>query len=182
VDAESTLGYALLGLLMQQPQSGYDLRKVFVATPMGIFSDSPGAIYPALGRLERHGWIAAGPAPRGGRRRRVYTPTSEGRTAFAEWVSQSPTREDVARQWDVVLLRFALMGGVLKPAVVEQLLARLEIVLDEHLAQLEAFHAGPGQEMPLLAQLAFESGIEGVRAQTRWVRRARQRAGNRRRR
>lgn len=182
MSAESTLGYALLGLVIQQPQSGYELRKVFVATPLGIFSDSPGAIYPALGRLERRGWIAAGPASRGGRRRRVFAPTPEGRSAFAEWVSQNPTREDVARQWEVVLLRFALMGGVVKPAVVEQLLARVETVLDEHLAELEAFHAGPGQKMPLLAQLAFESGVEGVRAQTRWVRRARQVAGPRRKR
>jgi DNA-binding PadR family transcriptional regulator len=181
VKAESTLGYALLGLVMQQPQSGYELRKIFVATPMGIFSDSPGAIYPALGRLERRGWIAAGPASRGGRRRRVFAPTPEGRSAFAEWVSQVPTGEEVARQWDVVVLRFALMGGVVKPAVVGQLLARLEILLDEYLAQLEAFQAA-GPEMPLLAQLAFESGVEGVRAQTRWVRRARQRAGNRRKR
>jgi DNA-binding PadR family transcriptional regulator len=166
---------------MQQPQSGYELRKIFVATPMGIFSDSPGAIYPALGRLERRGWIAAGPASRGGRRRRVFAPTPDGRSAFAEWVSQIPTRQEVARQWDVVVLRFALMGGVVKPAVVEQLLARLEVLLDEYLAQLEAFQAA-SPEMPLLAQLAFESGVEGVRAQTRWVRRARQRAGNRRKR
>ena len=50
----SLLGYALLGLLHQKPSSGYALRRVFATTPMGTFSDSPGAIYPALGRLERH--------------------------------------------------------------------------------------------------------------------------------
>jgi len=182
VSAESTLGYAILGLLTQEPRSGYDLRKVFVATPMGLFSDSPGAIYPALGRLERRGWIAAGPAPRGGRRRRVYAPTLDGRAALAEWVSQSPTRDDVARRWDVVMLRVALMSGVVKPAVIEQLLASAEMALKEHLATLEAFQSGVGQSMPVLAQLAFESGLEGVRAQARWIRRARQRAGVRRKR
>ena len=179
---ESTLGYALLGLLTQQPRSGYDLRKLFVATPMGLFSDSPGAIYPALGRLERRGWIAAAPAPRGGRRRRAYAPTPDGRAAFAVWVSQSPTRDDIARRWDVLMLRIALMGGVVKPAVVDQILAATEAALDEYLASLEAFHTGPGQEMPVLAQLAFESGIESVRARARWIRRARQRAGVRRKR
>ena len=179
---ESTLGYALLGLLTQEPRSGYDLRKVFVATPMGLFSDSPGAIYPALGRLERRGWIVAGPAPRGGRRRRVYSPTPEGRTAFTDWVSQSPTHDDVARRWDVLMLRIALMHGVVKPAAIEQILASTEAALKEHLATLEAFQDGPGRQMPVLAQLAFESGIEGVRAQARWIRRARQRPGARRKR
>src|SRR5258708_31023457 len=47
---ESLLGFAILGMLHARPQSGYDLRKAFVATPMRLFSDSPGAIYPALRR------------------------------------------------------------------------------------------------------------------------------------
>ena len=48
----TALEYALLGLLHQQPQSGYDLRKVFETTALGNYSGSPGAIYPALRRLE----------------------------------------------------------------------------------------------------------------------------------
>ncbi len=52
------LGYALLGLVRLRPRSGYDLRRVFESTPMAYFSSSPGAIYPALGRLERGGLIA----------------------------------------------------------------------------------------------------------------------------
>ena len=49
----SQLGYALLGLIHQQPLSGYDVKKIFASTPMAGFSDSPGAIYPALRRLEK---------------------------------------------------------------------------------------------------------------------------------
>jgi DNA-binding PadR family transcriptional regulator len=51
-----SLGYALLGLL-QKPSSGYDLRKVFSSTSMKTYSDSPGAIYPALRRLEHRGLV-----------------------------------------------------------------------------------------------------------------------------
>jgi len=47
----TVLGYALLGLLQQKAQSGYELRKVFAETAMGNYSSSPGAIYPALERL-----------------------------------------------------------------------------------------------------------------------------------
>src|SRR5258708_28775189 len=64
---ESLLGFAILGMLHARPQSGYDLRKAFVATPMRLFSDSPGAIYPALRRLRVRGWIqptAGGPSSR----------------------------------------------------------------------------------------------------------------------
>jgi len=51
------LGYALLGLIHQKPSSGYDLRKTFAETAMGNYSDSPGAIYPALERLESQGLV-----------------------------------------------------------------------------------------------------------------------------
>ena len=53
---DSLLGFALLGLIHQQPMSGYDLRKIFASTAMGSFSDSPGAIYPAR-RLEARGLV-----------------------------------------------------------------------------------------------------------------------------
>src|SRR3954462_14165168 len=52
-----SLGYALLGLLQQKPSSGYDLRKIFSSTSMKTYSDSPGAIYPALRRLEQEALI-----------------------------------------------------------------------------------------------------------------------------
>ena len=42
----TSLEYALLGLIHMQPQSGYDLRKIFETTPMGHYSSSPGAMAP----------------------------------------------------------------------------------------------------------------------------------------
>ena len=55
----TTLEYALLGLLHQGAMSGYDLRKIFESTAMGSYSGSPGAIYPALRRLEKQGLVAS---------------------------------------------------------------------------------------------------------------------------
>ena len=47
----SYLELAILGLARQKARSGYELRRVFATTPMGHFSDSPGAIYAAVRRL-----------------------------------------------------------------------------------------------------------------------------------
>jgi DNA-binding PadR family transcriptional regulator len=165
---ESTLAYALLGLLHGAPQSGYDLRKTFVATPMALFSDSPGAIYPALRRLLRRRWIAAAAPPRGGRRRRLFAPTEAGRKAFAEWLDRPPSREDVMRDWDVSMLRLAFMGAG-SPEPVRRFLEAIQVQLRLQLRELEAFQAAHTPAMPLGAQLAFASGVEGCRAQVRWV-------------
>jgi DNA-binding PadR family transcriptional regulator len=48
------LGYALMGLPQGKPWPGYELRKIFSSTAMRTYSDSPGAIHPALRRLEHH--------------------------------------------------------------------------------------------------------------------------------
>lgn len=176
----STLAYALLGLLHQAPQSGYDLRKTFVSTPMSHFSDSPGAIYPALRRLSRQGWIAPVARPQGGRRRRLFEPTALGRRALAQWLHRVPTPDDVVRGWDVLMLRLAFMSGSARGPML-RLLEAIEAVLRRYVEDLEAFQAGKGPDLPFGAQLAFESGVEGYRARARWARRALERVRRQRR-
>jgi DNA-binding PadR family transcriptional regulator len=168
---DSTLAYALLGLLHGAPQAGYDLRKTFASTPLAHFSDSPGAIYPALRRLARRRWVAAVAAPRSGRRRKVFAPTDLGRRAFAQWLGQAPTRDDVVREWDVLMLRLAFLGAVGGPRLTA-FLRGVESELRAYLGELEAYRAGHAAKMPLGARLAFDSGVEGYRAQARWVARA----------
>jgi DNA-binding PadR family transcriptional regulator len=179
--SDSLLGYALLGLLHQGPRSGYDLRKTFALTPMGHFSDSPGAIYPALRRLVRRGWIASSAAARGGRRRRLFEPTAAGRKALAAWLELPATREEVVGGWDVLMLRLAFMSENDRPARLGRFLDSLDAALRGYLEELEAFLANEGKKLPLSARLAFESGIEGYRAQARWVVGAKAQARRRRR-
>src|SRR5512134_2703702 len=99
---DSAFGSALLGLLHQQPRSGYDLRKVFTLTPFSHFSDSPGAIYPALRRLAARGYVTAG-APSGGRRRQVFRLTPRGRKAWLAWLRRLPAPGDVVSRLDQLL-------------------------------------------------------------------------------
>src|SRR5262245_14958046 len=109
--APTRLELALLGVLDQGPHSGYDLRKTFTLTPLAHFSDSPGAIYPALARLRRRRLIEpAARAQKGGRRRVAFRLTALGRRAFLSWLRRPPTQDEVARDADAVILRFAFMS------------------------------------------------------------------------
>ncbi len=49
--------HVLLGLVCLSPASGYDLKRIFAATPMGVYQPSSGALYPALRRLEAKGLV-----------------------------------------------------------------------------------------------------------------------------
>ena len=91
------LGYALLGLLHGKASSGYDLRKIFTETPMGRFSDSPGAIYPALRRLEERKLITESAIVQPTKRRRkALQITPEGRVASKAWLRR-PLNERMLR-------------------------------------------------------------------------------------
>ena len=167
---DSNLGFAILGLLRQAPRSGYDLRKAFTATPIAHFSDSPGAIYPALHRLHQRRWIATLPAGRtGGRRRRVYAPTGLGRRVWRAWLRRPPTREEVVRDMDGLVLRFAFMSGALSNRESLLFLQQLRGGIDSYLAELRRFLAEHGPAMTLSGRLAFESGIESFAMYIRWA-------------
>jgi DNA-binding PadR family transcriptional regulator len=170
----SPLAGALLGLIGQEPRSGYALRKVFATTPMGVFSDSPGSIYPALKRLAGNGLIAARVEnARTLRPRKVYELTAGGRNALGRWLAQPVTRDLVTDGFDLAMLRFVFMPDVLGYAATVDFVAALEAELTRHIADLEHFHRAHAREMPLAPRLGLQSGIEGFRAHARWAARAR---------
>jgi len=172
----TTLEYALIGLIRECPRSGYELRKVFVETAMAGYSGSPGAIYPALRRLEADGLIEGTEQPGGpGRPRREYRLTPAGEAVLQEWLALPVTREDVALRLDELMLRFAFLGFAAdSSARTLEFLASLEAHLEafhaELLEQLEAI-----REAPLHAQLALEAGISSIADRLRWTRAVRAR-------
>jgi DNA-binding PadR family transcriptional regulator len=169
----TTLEYALLGLLDQQPLSGYDLRRIFATTPFTCYSDSPGAVYPALRRLEARGWIAPlARAPLSARGRRPLQLTAGGARCFRAWLMRAPTRDEVVHDMDALYLRFAFMSQALPPAVPRRFLAALRGLLEAHLEGLDRYHAQASRAMPLTGRLVFEHGVEEIRHTAAWCARA----------
>ncbi|HJO37814.1 MAG: PadR family transcriptional regulator [Vicinamibacterales bacterium] len=176
----TTLTYALLGLIQQAPLSGYALMKTFQTTPMRQYSGSPGAVYPALRKLERGGLIRGAVERQGSLRpRRVYHLTSRGREALRRWLSPPVTVEDAALRERELMLRFALMDSLLPPAQVDRFLKTMAASIDDYVESIAPFMDAAG--MTSHATLALESGLEGLRGRAAWARRARRRLGNRRR-
>ena len=164
------LGYALLGLLNQKPSSGYELRKTFAETAMGNYSSSPGAIYPALARLEFSKLIVGKVEEAGGlRRRRVYRISAQGAARLKLWLAKPIQPKDVTRGAGELMLRFSFMEQALGPAKCVWFLTNFRTTLSPYIAVLEAFLANNGAGMPLSARLAVDSGIRGYRALYDWT-------------
>jgi DNA-binding PadR family transcriptional regulator len=169
----TTLAFALLGLISQKPYSGYDLRKFFSSTPMTSFSDSPGAIYPALRRLERRGLIRGRvDAGKDRRKRRLFEATPRGRAEFRRWQLQPITRDDVVHHVDSLMLRFAFMDESVGRAIALRFLKALHKELASYIPTLHQYLKANRSAMPLSGRLALESGILGYESLFRWTKAA----------
>lgn len=69
-----------LFLIDQQPRHGYDLIKAVEERSGGVYSPSPGIVYPALTYLEEAGYVTSTAEAN----KKLYTITDEGRTHLAE--------------------------------------------------------------------------------------------------
>ncbi|MGV0625183.1 PadR family transcriptional regulator [Mycolicibacter minnesotensis] len=86
------LELAILGLLLESPMHGYELRKRLTGLLGAFRAFSYGSLYPALRRMQAAGVIAEDATPTGTpvrRARRVYRLTDTGRQRFNELVSDT---------------------------------------------------------------------------------------------
>ncbi len=163
------LGYALLGLLMK-PSSGYDLRKIFSSTSMKTYSGSPGAIYPALQRLQKQGLIRGTVEDGSGlRRRQIFRLTPKGLAELKAWIALPITREDLSSGLKTVMLRFAFSEIAVGAAAPLAILKSLETALQPHLQNLREQLQAMNPATPTSGRLALEYGIRSYESLFDWT-------------
>src|ERR1700678_289035 len=163
--------HVLLGLVCLSPSSGYDLKRVFATTPMGVYQPSSGALYPALRRLEAKGLVRAkapGDASAQVRRRRVYEPAQAGQTAHLTWLRTPVEPSAVSRDLGLYLIRFAMMERVITREEGVGFLRDLKAALAAATAELER-HVAATRLNDRHPRLAMEHGLAVHRASLRWA-------------
>ncbi|MFI5610342.1 helix-turn-helix transcriptional regulator [Amycolatopsis sp. NPDC051903] len=87
----------LLGVLLQRPSTGYDLKKFLDTAGRFLRSNTQmSQVYRSLGRMEDSGWVTHDVHPRpGAQDAKTYAVTAEGATVFLDWLKgpyHPPTR------------------------------------------------------------------------------------------
>jgi PadR family transcriptional regulator AphA len=163
--------HVLLGMVFMQPSTGYDLKRRFATTAMGVYQPSSGALYPALDRLERRDLLRSEmpPPAQGGRPRRLYQLTEGGREAHLAWVREPVVPETVSQDLGLHLLRFVMMAHVLSGDAVLRFLASLRDALAGLVGSLEQSVAALDADGNPYGQLAVEHGLAVYRASLAWA-------------
>ena len=163
----------LLGVIDSEPRSGYGLKKVFSSSPSSVYQPSPGALYPALRRLEARGLLRSHTtASKGRRTQRMYHVTDSGRAAHVDWLCQPVVPATVGADLGLHLMRFALMEDRLPRAAIRAFLEDLENALDTFVTAMEHYLASGVQAHKPHAELAIKHGIAVHRASLDWTRSA----------
>ncbi len=93
--------FFILRVLHDGPMHGYDLARLVERTTNGCCSPTEGTIYPVLREFETGGFVTATEEVVGGRQRRVYALTDDGRAAFRvaldAWMEATVALQDTGR-------------------------------------------------------------------------------------
>ena len=171
----SSLSLAILGLIGRSPRSGYELRTLFEQTPLGRFSSSPGAVYPALRRLKTAELLNNSDevAPR---RKVLFELTRRGSTELCAELRAPITDRDVERRFHHLMLRFAFMDGNVDTNSISRFLADLEERSQQHLLSITNHRIKPSSNATdangFCANQALQHGVFVYRANLNWIRQA----------
>lgn len=183
------LDIAILGLLMDRDHHGYEIRTQ-LRDRLGVSANvSFGSIYPALARLERHGFVEAviSSEPRvsslstgslsgeraslrslraaqglGRRGRKVYRITERGRQEFVRLLADPATLDDSKN----FSLRMAL-AKYLTPSRRVDLLERRRTDLVERLAEVRA--GASNEQLDTYARSVMDHAAKGVELDLAWI-------------
>jgi PadR family transcriptional regulator, regulatory protein AphA len=130
--------FAVLGLIaLRGPSTAYEIERALSRITSQFWSVPHVTPYRATRQLEREGMLTA-EQERGGRRRRVYSLTDEGRSALRAWLAEPSSETMTIRDPGQLRLLFAELTD---PAALAEL-ARAQIrVYEARLAELDATEA-----------------------------------------
>ncbi|MYR07403.1 PadR family transcriptional regulator [Gordonia sp. SID5947] len=116
------LELAILGLLLESPMHGYELRKRLTGLLGAFRAFSYGSLYPTLRRMQADGIIDEATAPAGvkvRRGRRVYQLTDVGRERFSELVADTGPQNYTDDGFGVHLAFFSRTPAVARMRILE---------------------------------------------------------------
>ena len=118
------LEMAILGLLLESPMHGYELRKRLTGLLGAFRAFSYGSLYPTLRRMQSQGLIAEDDAPTATgakvrRGRRVYRLTPQGEARFTELVADTGPQNYTDDGFGVHLAFFSRTPAVARMRILE---------------------------------------------------------------
>jgi DNA-binding PadR family transcriptional regulator len=160
-----SLKYGILGLLVEGPLHGYEVKNRFESLLGGSWEVNFGQVYTTLQRLERDQLVEAA-GQRGDRGKQAYRLTDGGRQELDQWLSRPETEPQQLREeiYVKLLLTTRLANGNL-----DELLAAQRRVYMQRLKDLSELEERARQDGRDDLVLLFMGGMLHTEADLKWT-------------
>lgn len=165
------LNYLLLAFIGRKPRNANQLRNALSELPPGLFSDSPGSIYPALKKMVNLGLVEVEDLGKG-RRRAPYHLTPSGRDKLFAWLGQPVQISEMVSAPAMVALRVAFAGAF--SATTQDLPVRLEEMRQHALRaseELKRYCLSADTHLARSSKMSLDLAVEMLSGYARWAER-----------
>jgi DNA-binding PadR family transcriptional regulator len=169
-----SLKHTILGILVDRPRHGYDLKRALSPALPRRRLVNDGILYPLLARMEKEGLVRSRVERGDGRPdRRVFELTESGRGLFFDWL-RGPAFEEDEVSYDFFLGHpFLTKCMFFKHLAPEEVRAKVAAQAETAAAKLETFHqirAGMVERDVDPFRIAIlDLGIDQQREKIRWL-------------
>ncbi|MFH1774929.1 MAG: PadR family transcriptional regulator [Methanobacteriota archaeon] len=157
---------AVLGVLIEKPMHGYELKQYFETRMPVFWMINYGSIYPTLKKLEKEGFVTAKTEVSGPTSKIVYEITEEGRREFQKILKERIKREVYIRDEFTLHLFFL---DYLDREEVKDLLLQKKQGDEKLLAHLMEREETLRKILPRYRFSAIERGIMHVKTELEWL-------------
>ena len=159
--------YAILGMLLENPRTGYEIKTFMGKSTTYFWRESDSTIYPMLRVLAKEGKVISETSYVGKKKKDIFSITDTGRAEFDAWM-KSPTGSEIPRNEFLLKLFFTIDQN----EVIRLFQERLEKVMETRVAykkiekRLEALDASPRQVIRLKA---LRYGMTQLAIEIKWL-------------
>lgn len=159
--------YAILGMLLDGPNSGYEIKALMGRSTVYFWRESDSTIYPMLKVLAKEGKVGSEVVYVGKKKKEIFSITEAGRAEFMDWLG-SPTGTETPRNEFLLKLFFVTEIREMKRLFQERLV-KAEQTYQEYKKIEERLEALQDFDKKTIRLKALKYGIAQLILEIQWL-------------
>ncbi len=159
--------YAILGILLEAPSTGYEIKSLMGRSTVYFWRESDSTIYPMLKVLAKEGKALSKVAYVGKKKKEVFSITETGKTEFKNWL-QSPTASETPRN-EFLLKIFFVTDQKDLIRLFEERLTKMEKAYEDYKKIEERLENLADSARKTIRLKALRYGLTQIAAEVQWL-------------
>lgn len=159
--------YAILGILLDSPSSGYDIKSLMGRSTVYFWRESDSTIYPMLKVLAKEGKVLSEVVYVGKKKKEIFSITELGRLEFRAWF-KSPTNEETPRN-EFLLKLFFTSDPKDMDCLFQERLEKVEKMHKEYKQIEERLEGMVDSSLKKIRLKALRYGISLLESEIQWL-------------